>query len=67
MAVRQLSDGNDDGQVLGQSASDLVSFHGVAPVAQQVIAALATNATAGTVRTAVITLAAALRTKGLIG
>lgn len=31
---KQLSDGNPDGQVLGQSASDLVAFHGATPVAQ---------------------------------
>jgi hypothetical protein len=34
MAVRQLSNGNSDGTVLGQSATDLIGFHGVAPVAQ---------------------------------
>lgn len=31
---KQLSDGNDDGTVLGQDASDLISFYGVDPVAQ---------------------------------
>lgn len=30
----QLSDGRPDGTQLGQSASDLVGFHGTAPVAQ---------------------------------
>lgn len=28
MAVKQLSDGNPDGTVLGQSSSDLIAFHG---------------------------------------
>lgn len=31
---KQLSDGNPDGTVIGQSASDLVAFHGATPVAQ---------------------------------
>lgn len=34
MALKQLSDGNTDGTSLGQSASDLISFYGVTPVAQ---------------------------------
>ena len=29
MPVKQLSDGNPDGTVLGQSASDLISFYNV--------------------------------------
>ena len=32
--VRQLSDGNPIGNVLGQSASDLISFYGASPVVQ---------------------------------
>jgi hypothetical protein len=35
MPVRQLSDGNPDGTVLGQSPSDLISFYNVTPVAQR--------------------------------
>jgi hypothetical protein len=35
MPVKQLSDGNPDGAVLGQSASDLISFYNVPPVAQR--------------------------------
>lgn len=31
---KQLSDGNADGTVLGQDTSDLISFYGVAPIAQ---------------------------------
>lgn len=34
MAEKQLSDGNPSGTVLGQSASDLISFYGGDPVAQ---------------------------------
>ncbi len=35
MPVKQLSDGNSDGTVLGQSPSDLISFYNVTPVAQR--------------------------------
>jgi len=35
MPLRQLSDGNPDGTVLGQSASDLISFYNTSPVAQR--------------------------------
>ena len=44
MAARQLSDGNDEGTVIGQSATDLVAFYGATPVDQ---AAVVTN-TSGT-------------------
>ena len=44
MASRQLSDGNDDGTVIGQSASDKVGFHGATPVVQQSTIADATDA-----------------------
>lgn len=32
--AKQLSDGNPGGSGLGQSATDLISFHGVTPTAQ---------------------------------
>ncbi len=35
MPVRQLSDGNPDGTVLGQSAADLISFYNATPVTQR--------------------------------
>lgn len=45
MAVDELSKKNPDGTRLGQSASDLVAFHGVTPVAQaSAITSLATTA-----------------------
>lgn len=47
MPVRQLSDGNPDGNVLGQSANDLISFYNAAPVARR----------SGTAQTAVPTTA----------
>ncbi|MBT3070943.1 hypothetical protein KKP04_08690 [Rhodomicrobium sp. Az07] len=35
MPVRHLSDGNPDGTVLGQSASDLISFYNATPSPQR--------------------------------
>ena len=35
MPVRQLSDGNPDGTVVGQSANDLIAFYNATPVAQR--------------------------------
>lgn len=74
---RQLSDADTDGTLLGQSASDLIGFYGVTPVAQAAhIADVATSTitTAATSTTpwgfatstqadAVITIVADLRTK----
>ena len=34
MSVHYISDKNDDGASFGQSASDLISFHGASPVDQ---------------------------------
>jgi hypothetical protein len=43
--VRQLSDGRPDGQSLGQSATDLVSFHNATPCDQAAfVATLSINA-----------------------
>jgi len=33
-AVRQVSDGNSQGTVLGQGNSDLISFYGVTPISR---------------------------------
>ncbi len=35
MPAKQLSDGNPEGTVLGQSPSDLISFYNAAPVSQR--------------------------------
>jgi hypothetical protein len=48
MAARQLSDGNDDGTVLGQSATDKVGFYGKTPIAQRSGAAQATSLVSAT-------------------
>lgn len=55
----QLSDGNPAGQILGQNASDLISFYGVTPVAQrassnQVTTNIAVSASFGATQLAVI-------------
>lgn len=55
MAVKQLSDGNSDGTVLGQSTTDLLGFYGnTAPVSRRAAAiqassfiSVSTNATVG--------------------
>lgn len=39
MATKQLSDNNPDGTVLGQSASDLISFHNATPSDQRAFTA----------------------------
>jgi len=45
-AVRQLSDGNSQGTVLGKSATDLIGFYGVTtPVARTVYASTAATIT----------------------
>ena len=51
MAVRHLSDGNDDGTVLGQSITDKVALHGSVPVAQRAGAAQAAVTTTGATST----------------
>lgn len=49
MAVVYLGGGNDDGTVVGQSATELVGFHGATPSDQRaVLAAVATTATVTT-------------------
>jgi len=52
MSVNHLSDGSDDGTVLGQSASDKVGFHGATPVAQRSGAVQAAAPAGGTGATA---------------
>lgn len=66
MPVKELSDGSPDGTRLGQSASDLISFHGKAVCDQAGAITCATNATAATVRTAVRAVITALVEKGLV-
>jgi len=45
MAIgKQLSDDNSSGTCLGQNATDLISFYGATPIAQQTLAANGTDA-----------------------
>jgi hypothetical protein len=62
--VKQLSDGNPGGTGLGQSATDLISFYGVAPVAQASIAANGTDA--ATTQALANDLKAKLKSLGLV-
>jgi hypothetical protein len=64
--IKELSDKGPDGTRLGQSAADLIGFHGATPSAQSAAVTLATGATAATIVTAVQSLLAKLRTKGII-
>lgn len=63
---RQLSNGDDSGTVLGQSASDMIGFHGASPSDQYTTITLATGATIATVVGRVQNILDALREKGLI-
>ena len=63
MAARQLSDGNDEGTILGQSATDKVGFYGKTPVVQAAHIADATDAT--TTQAAVNSIIAILEGVGL--
>jgi hypothetical protein len=80
MAIgKQLSDGNPDGTALGQSATDLISFHGATPVDQAaVVTAVSTSvlttgllgfnttAQANALIAAVNSILVALKEKGLM-
>lgn len=67
MAAKQLSDGNPEGTVLGQSSTDLVAFYGGTPAARPTLTTLATAATIATIRTSVQQIITHLRTLGICG
>jgi hypothetical protein len=64
MPVKQISDANGDGVVLGQSATDKVGFFGATPVVQP--AAIADATDAATAITQINDVIAALEELGLI-
>lgn len=66
MAVKELSDKGVDGTRLGQSATDLVGFHGATPSDQRAVLTVATAATIGTIRTGLQEVIALLKEKGLM-
>ncbi len=49
MAIKEHSDGNPDGNRLGQGPTDKISFYGAVPVAQPVLAAAPTATEISTV------------------
>lgn len=55
MGVLYHTQKNDDGESFGQSASELLSVYGVAPVAQAATIAAATNTTTTTSTTTALT------------
>ncbi len=70
MPIKQLSDGNSDGTVLGQSATDKIGMYGTVPVAKQtctLLAALtAATTTPANIAAAVAELRTALAAVGII-
>jgi hypothetical protein len=65
MTARQLSDGNDDGTSLGQSATDKIAFYGDTPVVQA--SAIASPlSTLPSLKSKVISILTALRNLGLV-
>ena len=69
MPVKELSDANTDGTRCGQSTTDKVSFHGVAPLAQVAITTSLTSGstTAASVAAFAVELYNALKNKGIVG
>lgn len=65
MAVKQLSDGGSDGTTLGQSATDLIAFHGATP-SDQYAAVTNTSGSLGNTNAAVDAIIALLQEKGLM-
>jgi len=66
MANKQLSDGGPDGTTMGQSASDLIAFHGATPSNKATIATL-TSGTLGDANAKINAILDALIEKGLVG
>lgn len=66
MAVRQLSDGNDEGQTIGQSSTDKVSFYNETPVVQASAIASPAGSSSGSVRSTLISILNALRDIGIV-
>lgn len=64
MAVKQLSDANADGTVLGQSSSDKIGFYGATPVDRPATVTDGTDAT--TTQAAVNAIIDRLQELGLI-
>lgn len=67
MAVKQLSDGNPDGTVLGQSASDAIAFHGKTAITlRSAPASIGASATTAILKAAVNKIRNELIRKGIL-
>lgn len=66
MPVKQLSDKGPDGTTLGQSAADLVGFHGATPSDQRAFSSIAAAATIATAVSHIQEIYALLAEKGLM-
>lgn len=65
MTIRHVSDNNPEGTTLGQSTTDLISFHGVTATAQRV-SITNTSGTLGDTNSRIGAIILALVCKGLI-
>jgi hypothetical protein len=63
--IKQNSDGGPDGTTLGQSSSDLISFHGVPPVDQGVFIPVTVTVSTSVLASRVLSLIAMLAEKGI--
>jgi len=63
--IKQVSDGGPDGTTVGQSATDLVGFHGASPSDQYAVVTN-TSGTLGNTNAAVTSIIALLQEKGLM-
>lgn len=65
-AVKQLSDGNGTGTSLGQSATDLIAFHGVPASDQFALVTLEVTVSASVIASRVKSIISLLIEKGLM-
>lgn len=65
MPLKELSDKGPDGTRLGQSATDLIGFHGATP-SDQYVAVTNTSGTLGNTNAAVTAIISLLKEKGLM-
>ena len=64
MTIKQVSNGNHDGTIIGKDSTDPVAFHGATPVAQGAV--ITDPVDAATTQAAVISILGVLRANGLI-
>lgn len=64
--IKELSDKGSDGTRLGQTAADLISFHGVPPVAQSALVTLEVTVSASVIASRLAAVIACLVAHGLL-